>query len=573
MPTPSRNSSSTVLVLGAGPAGLITAHTLLKDGFNVQLITHDHTPGGQWAAERIYPGLQLNNVHGEFNFSAYEMPTRPDFVATGGRLTGEDMRDYMHAFANKFLAGKIMFDTEVLKIRRDMPDSPWAVSIRNRNTGASDTLEAVKIVLCTGGSSKPNIPSYLSQAAATKAHFKGLVIHSAHFGARLNDILAAIPPKSSNEPKSIVIVGGGKSAQDISAYRTSQERAVTVVYERTDAFNAAAKPLPDFLRKSRMLSIISPHIRLRTRLERFLHTTWVGKILVQGNWTAMASDSFKVMGVAPDSPLRLTYSPFWNLHTNDEGIPRKDGFHALVNEGKIAVIAPARMTGYVIDGTSVTLNNGLTVKADLVILAVGYTSSWDGLFEENTADELGINRHHPTQQNLVDEWSNYTTLTNPPPHNPENEKWSSSIYKGIVPANNILRRDFAINGAVRSINNGYSLEVAAHWISSYFLGDKMQLPKTIEEALAHTERDAMWLRKRYPDSILSINQSNTSFGVFWTWPQHADELLEDMHLRSMRSGGNWLTWPFQIVNIKEIASLHEEREANRRKNIASYGTF
>jgi hypothetical protein len=42
----------------------------------------------------------------------------------------------------------------------------------------------------------------------------------------------------------------------------------------------------------------------------------------------------------------------------------------------------------------------------------------------------------------------YTTLANPPPAHPENENWSSSIYKGIVPAKNILREDFAINGAV-----------------------------------------------------------------------------------------------------------------------------
>jgi dimethylaniline monooxygenase (N-oxide forming) len=49
-----------VAVIGSGTAGLITAHTLLKDGFNVQLISRDHTPGGVWAEEHIYPGLRLN---------------------------------------------------------------------------------------------------------------------------------------------------------------------------------------------------------------------------------------------------------------------------------------------------------------------------------------------------------------------------------------------------------------------------------------------------------------------------------------------------------------------------------
>jgi len=95
----------------------------------------------------------------------------------------------------------------------------------------------------------------------------------------------------------------------------------------------------------------------------------------------------------------------------------------------------------------------------------------------------------------------------------------------------------------------------------------MKLPKTIEEALNYTERDAIWLRKRHPDLNLSLNEACTSFSVFWTWPQFSDELLEDMYLPSMRSGRNWFTWPFKVISINELATLHEERQVNRRKNI------
>ena len=31
----------------------------------------------------------------------------------------------------------------------------------------------------------------------------------------------------------------------------------------------------------------------------------------------------------------------------------------------------------------------------------------------------------------------------------------------------------------------------------------------------------------------------------------------------MRSGGNWLTWPFKPVNITEIENLTEERDEKR----------
>ena len=50
----------TVGVIGAGGAGLITAKTLLDDGFNVTDLTRDRSPGGIWAEERVYPGLALN---------------------------------------------------------------------------------------------------------------------------------------------------------------------------------------------------------------------------------------------------------------------------------------------------------------------------------------------------------------------------------------------------------------------------------------------------------------------------------------------------------------------------------
>lgn len=53
-------SSPTVGIVGSGPAGLVTAHTLVQDGFDVQILTRDSTPGGVWAAERVYPGVALN---------------------------------------------------------------------------------------------------------------------------------------------------------------------------------------------------------------------------------------------------------------------------------------------------------------------------------------------------------------------------------------------------------------------------------------------------------------------------------------------------------------------------------
>ena len=47
-------------IIGAGAAGLITAKTLLDDGFEVLVITRDASVGGVWCKDRVYPGLHLN---------------------------------------------------------------------------------------------------------------------------------------------------------------------------------------------------------------------------------------------------------------------------------------------------------------------------------------------------------------------------------------------------------------------------------------------------------------------------------------------------------------------------------
>lgn len=88
----------------------------------------------------------------------------------------------------------------------------------------------------------------------------------------------------------------------------------------------------------------------------------------------------EVLGIAKDSPLRNAHSLFWGIRTNDEGKGGKDGFHALVNQGDIKLVAPTRAECYASDGESIILQNEQTLRADAVILATGFSSSWTSIF-------------------------------------------------------------------------------------------------------------------------------------------------------------------------------------------------
>ncbi|KAF8490246.1 FAD/NAD-P-binding domain-containing protein [Russula emetica] len=553
-------------IIGSGIAGLITAHILLQDGFeSVEVLTRDSSVGGVWSEERIYPGLRINSVHGEFRFSAKPMRAPNDSIKTGGRLSGDDVQQYLKDFAERFLKGKIRFESEVLNIRRRDHGRGWKVVVRDRRTGGAEKVSYFsRIILCTGGCSSPQYPESLTPDAAKAARFYGPVLHSMHFKSRIDDLLTCTTPVDSNEAPGapIIVVGGGKSAQDSAAFLAREGLPVSMIFDSTDAFLASSTPLPPYIRKSRFLSIMSPHRELRTRLERFLHTTWLGAAIVYYFWKALAKYSFHVLGISSDSPLRRNHSLFWDTRINDEGVPSEGSFHALAVSGKISLISPARVAKYGDDGRSVILDDGRMFPAAAVILATGYQSTWRPIFDDISVEQLGLGRHRPPKTKY--RWD-YASLANPPDI-PGEAPWSASIYRGLVPAKNIFNRDFAVNGAMFSAHHAYVSEVSAHWISAYFRRDMLRLPRSIGEALDAAQYDGEWVRRRYPHILKWMSESNSSAAAFWTWPQFVDDLLEDMGVRAMRSGGNWLSWPFKVINLDEISTLKAERDhTNRRR--------
>lgn len=72
-------------------------------------------------------------------------------VKTGGRLSGEDVQQYMEDFAERYLKGKIRFETEVLNIRRGDHGRGWKVLVRDGRAGGTEKVSYYsRIILCTG---------------------------------------------------------------------------------------------------------------------------------------------------------------------------------------------------------------------------------------------------------------------------------------------------------------------------------------------------------------------------------------------------------------------------------------
>ena len=58
------------------------------------------------------------------------------------------------------------------------------------------------------------MPKQLDREAAKAAKFTGPVIHTGEFASNIHEVLEAIPPGDGPDSPRVVVVGGGKSAQE-----------------------------------------------------------------------------------------------------------------------------------------------------------------------------------------------------------------------------------------------------------------------------------------------------------------------------------------------------------------------
>ncbi|KAI0246346.1 hypothetical protein BJV78DRAFT_1157962 [Lactifluus subvellereus] len=313
------------------------------------------------------------------------------------------------------------------------------------------------------GCSKPHYPEPLTPAAAKLAQFPGPVLHSMHFRSRIDDLLSCTPPV---DPRAVPVapivgIGGGKSAQEF-------------------------------------LSIMSPHKELRTRLGRSLHAYNSSRCSYS---VLFLASSGKFFGEdLPPSPgvseKFMILSQFYAL-----GISRDSPLLAKFGD----------------DGHSVVLEDGRVLPAAAVILATGYKSTWRSIFDNESMDseQLGLGRHRPGS-GMSHHWD-YVSLANLPVVPLAGETpLVASIYRGLVPAKNILNRDFAVNGGMFSAHHAYVRETSAHWISAYFRRDALRLPQSVDEAHEATEHDAAWVRPRCPYFLNWMDEGNTRAVAFWT---------------------------------------------------------
>lgn len=181
-------------IIGAGPAGLVTARAFMKEGIPFDWFERHSDVGGIWDMDNpgspMYESAHFISSKYTSAFVGYPMPSEyPDYP------TWEQIRDYIRSFARDFgLYDKVTLNTTVDSATAQ-PDGTWTVVING-----SQPRTYAGVVIATGTNwhpSEPNIPG-----ADT---FAGTMSHSVNFRTG-----------TEFDGKRVLIVGAGNSGVDIA---------------------------------------------------------------------------------------------------------------------------------------------------------------------------------------------------------------------------------------------------------------------------------------------------------------------------------------------------------------------
>lgn len=190
-----------VAIIGAGPAGLVSARVLKDKGFEVTVYERGSVVGGTWVYDNdngrnyLYRNLHINTSQKLTQFSGF--PFDPDSQRIPDH---RDMARYLAGYADHFgLYPTIRFRADVVEVRplapTDGSELQWSV-----RTAEGHEQSFSVVLICTGPFARA------SHADEIRAAFQGKYLHSSEYRAPEEFV-----------GKRVCVIGGGNSAVDIAS--------------------------------------------------------------------------------------------------------------------------------------------------------------------------------------------------------------------------------------------------------------------------------------------------------------------------------------------------------------------
>jgi cation diffusion facilitator CzcD-associated flavoprotein CzcO len=519
------------------------------------VLESSETPGGTWCKDRLYPGLKSNNMVGTYEYPDFPMLESRYGVKANVHIPGAVLNRYLTDFAHHFgFFDKIQFRTKVDAI--EPVGDEWKLFL----TGASGerTVVAKKLILATGLTSTPNMPTYRGQE-----NLGAPLFHAKDFCARAPEL---------KDVKNSVVVGGAKSAFDV-AYAQVQAGSTVDLVIRDDghgpvwiapAFVTPFKKRLDQLLLIRWMTWMAPcpwgNEDGYGGIRGFLHGTFIGRWLVDMFWKILSADVVSANGYDSHPELKKLkpwHSAFWigsGLSILNYETPLFD----LVKEGKIRV-----HIGQIdhMEEKTVVLADGTRLRADVVVCSTGWKKESPIKFQGLGPQGFGLDisaaeKSRLNQKADQDVLAMFPRLKDQPKlrFTPKDTD-PLRLYRFIVPSGYTFARSIAWVGAVSTVSTATCATIQGHWTAAYLSNKLDRLPsnngEVLEEIMLHTQ----WGKWRYP---CGYGASLPDF-VFEGLP-YIDMLLRDMGLKNKRKR-SWFAELTEPYMPRDFAGLVEEWKA------------
>ncbi|KAF9879662.1 flavin-binding monooxygenase-like protein [Colletotrichum karsti] len=489
------------VVVGAGWFGLAAAkaYTQLHPTANLAVLETAESCGGTWSQNRLYPGLKSNNMVGTYEYPDFPMAEAVYGVKPDNHIPGAVLHRYLTDFAKHFaFFDRIQFNTSVDLVER-LGEKGWRLSVTS--PAGTRTVDTEKLILATGLTSTPNLPTYENEE-----NFGGPLFHAKDFCREASTLKGV---------KNAVVVGGAKSAFDV-AYALVQDGAEVDLIVRPNGhgpvwiappFVTPFKKRMDQLLNIRWMSWFSPcpwgEEDGYPGIRNFLHGTAVGRFIVDSFWKVLSGDvlSANAYDSHPElQKLKPWHSAFW-IGSGLSILNYDSSLFDLVKEGKIRVhidnisrLEPHR----------VILASGVEIDAEAIVCSTGWkkesTIKFAGLGEEKLGLPITATEKRSLDQSAdAKVLSLYPRLAEQPKLRFQPKEANPlRYYRFMVPSTMVSCRNLAFAGMISTVSTATCATIQGHWIAA-FLGGKLDRTPASEqeiedEIMLHTQ----WGKWRYP---------------------------------------------------------------------------
>jgi hypothetical protein len=495
---------------------------------------------------------------GTYEYSDFPMDTKSFGVEPGQHIPGAVLHRYLTAYAQRFgVYERTRLNTRVESAEEDEELSEWTLSVTDTKTGVTSSLKTKKLVVATGLTSAPHMPTFAGQDT-----FSSPLFHTIDFAAHAETLQTA---------RHAVVLGGAKSAWD-AAYAYAQAGVSVDMVIRPSGRGPVwmappyVTPLKKWLEKlvhTRFLQWLSPCIWGQEDgyggIRRFLHGTWFGRKIVDTFWGILGADVVALNGFDSDpelAKLKPWHAAFW-VGSGLSILNYPTDFFALVREGKIHIhhAEITHLSPQTVHLSTTTAGSTLSLPADVLVCATGWKSRPPLTFLPSTRlAALGMPHYAPTDPASIEK-ADAAILTafprlrtqppiNTPPRDDAPQTSSPSepttrttnqpfrLYRFIAPPSTLGTHNLAFAGMLTTISTSIVAQAQALWISAYFDGALDRPASSPAQADWLSVLHSRFGKWRYP---LGYGARVPDF-VFDAVP-YVDMLLRDVGVKPHRKGG------------------------------------